>query len=401
MHKRMCEVKTLWEWEQDFIRCMMYVQHNGVTVDKERSVKRALQGEAILEEIRSEIKWNPGSPKQLGEFLLGEMGYPVLKETPNGQPSFDKYAMEEYEIMLEHDGSDIASKIMRYRGWQKTVSSNYRAYLKMMNRKTHLLHPNYKVHGTRTGRLSCEKPNLQQIPKETEKEWNGDLKKAFITRLVGFNEGSYLVEIDYSQLELRLAAAYAQEEALIDVFIEERDIFDEMAEQLGWSRFNTKTFSYATLYGGGIRRIRTIFGVNDATAADMRREFFRQYPGLQKVMRRAGQVVKQDGFVEYWTGRRRHFDREEGAHKAFNAVIQGGAFEIVKRAMVRLYFYLQQTGLASKVKMVLQVHDSVVFEIDNSLSWNEIVPKLVEIMTDIREPFGVPFTVEAKIWGSK
>lgn len=397
----MCEMTTLWEWEQDFIRCMMYMRYNGVTVDKERSVKKALHGEAILDEIRSEIKWNPGSSKQLGEFLLKEMGYPVVKETPNGQPSFDKYAMEEYEIMLEHDGSDIASKIIRYRGWQKTVSSNYRAYLKMMNKKTHLLHPNYKIHGTRTGRLSCEKPNLQQIPKETEKEWNGDLKKAFIARLVGFNNGSYLVEIDYSQLELRLAAAYAKEEALIDIFVEDRDIFDEMSKHLRWSRFDTKTFSYATLYGGGIRRIKTIFNVDYDTAADMRREFFKPYPGLKEVMRYAGQVVKQDGYIEYWTGRRRHFDREEGAHKAFNSVIQGGAFEIVKRAMVRLYHYLSQSKYADKVKMVLQVHDAVVFEIDRSISWNEIVPKLVEIMTDIKEPFGVPFVVEAKEWGSK
>lgn len=206
---------TLWEWESSFIQCMAEIKRNGIKIDRELCEKKAIQGEEILNSIRNELKWNPGSSKQIGEVLLGpEFNFPVVKTSEKtGKPSFDKFAMEEYEWMLEATGSDLAQKILKYRGWQKTVSSNYRAYLNLAD-NDNILHPNYKVHGTVTGRLSCELPNLQQIPRESKNEWNGDLKKAFIPR----ESGLVIIEFDAKQLETRLAAAVAEEISLLEAF---------------------------------------------------------------------------------------------------------------------------------------------------------------------------------------
>jgi DNA polymerase-1 len=173
--------ETLWEIEQDFIRLIARIKQRGIKVDSEFSRKKAIEGTRILNQISASLGWNPGSPQQLGKYLITDLGLPVLKRTPNGAPSFDKEALTEYELHLDATGDETASKVLEYRGWQKTVSSNFQAYLDLMD-ENEILHPNYKVHGTRTGRLSCEKPNLQQIPRESVKPWNGDVKKAFIVR---------------------------------------------------------------------------------------------------------------------------------------------------------------------------------------------------------------------------
>src|SRR5258708_14765821 len=118
---------------------------------------------------------------------------------------FDKYAMEEYELLLAASDNETAGLVLEYRGWFKTVSSNYKAYLDLLS-PDGFLRPNYKVHGTRTRRLSCEKPNLQQIPRSTPKRWNGNLKKAFVAR-----RGYTLSELYYVQLEFRHAAGYSRD----------------------------------------------------------------------------------------------------------------------------------------------------------------------------------------------
>src|SRR6185437_5333306 len=147
--------------------------------------------------------------------------------------------------------------ILEYRGWSKTTSSNYRPYLALLSPDGRL-RPNYKQHGTLTGRLSCEMPNLQQIPREGSKRWNGQLKKCFIT----LDPDEMLLEFDYSQLELRLGAAYAKEESLIQVFREGRDIFQEMAEALEMDRQSTKTMNYAIAYGAGVTRISNVLDIS-------------------------------------------------------------------------------------------------------------------------------------------
>jgi DNA polymerase I len=381
---------TLWQHEAAFIELIAKIKHNGIKVDKQFCREKIAIGEPILFNIKQEVGFNPGSPKQLGDFLLGEMGYPVVKRNPKtGNPSFDKYAMEEYELLLEADGSDLASKILTYRGWSKTISSNYRSYLDLADREG-ILHPNYKVHGTRTCRTSCENPNLQQIPRSGSKPWNGDVKQGFIPRA-----DTVLVDFDYSQIETRLAAAVAGEQELLDAFWAGIDVFNVMAERLGWERQDCKTLTYATLYGAGVNRIALIFKISKKDARDRIDEFFDSYPKLKEKAKDAQRIAKASGFITYWTGRRRHFD-DGDYHKAFNAYVQGGAFEIIKRSGVRL-------AETITYPIVLTVHDSYVLELPREEFTDENCQRIKSILEDVPETneMGVPFRVGYKVWGAQ
>jgi DNA polymerase-1 len=321
----------------------------------------------------------------------------VLKRTPNGAASFDKEALEEYDIHLEATGNETAQKVLTYRGWQKTVSSNFQAYLDLMD-ENEILHPNYKVHGTRTARLSCEKPNLQQIPRESVKPWNGDVKKAFIPR----GEELYLPirgwksltgrlrlrSFDFKQVEFRLAAAYAKEYELLEIFNSGADIFHEMSGRLGRPRHQIKTFVYSTLYGAGRRKVSLVLGMPQNDSDEFYDEYHGTWPGFKRITEKATQLATNDGYIEYWTGRRRHLHRKE-AHKAFNSLIQGGAFEIVKDRMLAL----------SDEPIVLQVHDAITTEDDDNCDIDRIKKTLESV--PISDALGVKFEVDMTIEGEK
>jgi DNA polymerase-1 len=384
---------------------MARIKQRGIKIDTKFSRKKAIEGTQILNRISSELGWNPGSSQQLGRYLIDDLGLPVLKRTDKGAPSFDKEALEEYELHLAATGDPTAQKVLTYRGWQKTVSSNFQAYLDLMD-DNEILHPNYKIHGTRTGRLSCEKPNLQQIPRESIKPWNGDVKKAFIPRgyeLYYVTTEGYeiyrpeerepkgrlrLRTFDFKQVEFRLAAAYAKEKDLLEVFNSGADIFTEMSLRLGRPRHQIKTFVYATLYGAGKSKIALILKVPKKEADALHEEYHGTWPGFHRISERATQLALRDGYIEYWTGRRRHLPKEE-ARKAFNSVIQGGAFEIVKRRMLAL----------ADEPIVLQVHDSITVEDDDNCD----VLRIKRILEDVPESnaFGVRFEVDMTVEGEK
>lgn len=389
---------TLWETEAEFIRLIARIKERGIKVDTSFSRKKAIQGTKILNEISSQLGWNPGSPQQIGKYLIDDLGLPVIKRTPNGAPSFDKEALEEYELHLEATGDETAQKVLTYRGWQKTVSSNFQAYLELMD-PNEILHPNYKVHGTRTGRLSCEKPNLQQIPRESVKPWNGDVKKAFIPRdedlykKILFNRSGIsgqlrLRTFDFKQVEFRLAAAYAKEKELLDVFNSGADIFTEMSLRLGRPRHQIKTFVYATLYGAGKTKVALVLKMPRRESDEFYDEYHGTWPGFKRTAEKANQLALNDGYIEYWTGRRRHLHKSE-AHKAWNSVLQGGAFEIVKRRMLAL----------KDEPIVLQVHDSITTEDDNNCDIDRI-KKTLEAVPESNQ-FGVRFEVDMVVEGEK
>lgn len=384
---------TLWEIESDFIRLIYKLKQTGIKIDREFCYPKIKQGDEILDSIKSELGWNPASPKQLGKFLLEDMGYPVLERTDKGNPSFNKSAMEKYDELLANDDSPVANQVFRYRGWQKTVSSNYRPYIRLAD-KNDILHPNYKVHGTKTCRLSCELPNLQQIPRSSGNEWNGDLKHAFIPEF----DNRILIEFDFSQLEFRLAAVYARELELLEIFNSDADIFDEMASRLGWTRQDIKTLCYATIYGSGIKGLAKTFGINREAAADRYNEFHSTWPGFKKISDRATHVMKNQGYVEYWSGRRRHIKNRNDHHKAFNSTVQGGAFEIVKRSGLRL-----NEKMFNDHKMRLTVHDSYLLEMPVADYNDKVCKKISSILEDVPESkeLGVKFRTEYKIWGEK
>lgn len=367
----------------------------GIRIDRALCDKEIERGERRLDEIRRELGGkNPSSPRDLETLLLGELGLPVVGKTPKGKPSFDKHAMAKYDELLEMSGNPLAKRILEYRGYQKTVSSNWRAYLRFLDDDGRI-HPNYKLHGAVTRRMSCVDPNLQQIPRRSDKPWNGNLKAGFIPE-----DGYELWEADYSNLEFRLTAVYAKEPQLLEVFNSDGDVFQAIADEIHLSRQDTKTFVYATLYGAGVEKLRTSLGLSSIEEAqDLKNLFFSRYRRLGVQIKAASKKCLKQGYVTLWTGQRRHFDnRRADQHKAFNSVIQGGGAEIVKSAMLRL----SAAGLnRNDCRMLMQVHDSVLFEIKTELV-QETLPCIEKVMSDVEPIFSsCRFPVKAKPWGAE
>ncbi|MBK6555942.1 MAG: hypothetical protein IPG16_01600 [Comamonadaceae bacterium] len=299
-------LETYWKHKQEFIKTIVGMESRGIKVDVSLCKELTEIGTSVLADLTYELGGNPGSPIFLKKTLIDELKLPVVKRSPKtGAPSFDKEAMTIYDEMLEHRDNPTANLIKQYRGWQKSVTSNYLPYVELLSLDGRL-RPNYKLHGTKTGRMSCEKPNLQQIPRVSNKPWNGKMKAAFIPE-----DDFELWEFDYSQLELRLGTAYAKEETLKRVFADDRDIFSEMATTIGMSRQDTKTLVYTTQYGGGISRISHVFGVSEARAAELRQQYFDSYPGFAIIGRYASNMCKQKGKIKLWSGRYRHFQSKK------------------------------------------------------------------------------------------
>jgi DNA polymerase I len=374
------------------IRVFQSMEKHGVSIDNELCESMRDRGLARKEDIVELLGGlNPGSSKDLAKLLIDELKLPVLKRSvKTGNPSFAKDVMEEYDSILDRLDDETAKLILAYRGWTKTVSSNYVSYLNLVSPDGRL-RPNYKLHGTKTGRVSCTDPNLQQIPKISSKPWNGKLKNSFIPR-----PGWALIEADYSQLEFRITASVAREQSLFEVFDDpSRDVFTELAATLRLGRQNTKTFMYATGYGAGIERIHFALGVTRDRAKEIRDDYWNKYPKIKLASDLAKATAIRDGRVRIWSGRFRHFKHKSESRKAFNSWIQGGAADIVEGVMHRLYKEVE----SDTAHMLLQVHDSVVFEIREDVL-EETKTKIREIMENVEGGrFGITFRVDIHNWG--
>lgn len=375
-----------------YVRVIIAMERRGVRMDVEKCERMTALGHSQMDDI-AEILGVVPAGKALEDLLLNKLQLPVVKRSKKtNKPSFDKEAMEYYDMLLENRSDETARLILAYRGWQKAVSSCYIPYVTRLSLDGRL-RCNYKLHGTKTGRMSCYDPNLQQIPRSGDKPWNGDMKSCFVAR-----DGWELWEFDYAQLELRLGTAYADEHTLKAVFEEGRDIFTEMSGPMGLERQQTKTFVYSTQYGAGIKRLVEVFGWTRDHAAEVRNRYFTAYPGFAQKSKAAGIRARVNGKVKLWSGRSRHFyDPEKEAHKAFNSVIQGGAADIVERTMMRLF---DQVDRDDECRMLLQVHDSVVFEIRSDLV-EKYTALITDVMTNVEPDFGVKFAVEGKKFGAK
>ncbi len=391
----------LWDLEQKFLRLVLKMEGHGIHVNPDLCREELARGEARMSEISQKHfnGLNPNSPKVLELILIDYLEMDVFKRSAKtGAPSFDKEAMDHYEEELEGKEDKTAQLILEYRGWLKACSAYYGAYLRLMSEAGNL-HPNFKLHGTRTGRLSCAEPNLQQIPRVTAKAWNGHAKSALVPR-----PGFKLWDIDYANLEFRLGAIYANEPNMVEPLQKGFKPFDAMAELLfgaDWTqeqRQLCKTFTYMTSYGAGIAKIARIMKLSSDEAEKLRDDFFRAYPRLRTATRRATTKAEARGYSLLWSGRRRHFEDFKGSHKAFNATIQGGAAELVKRIMLIIDDIIDWNDC----KMLLQVHDSIVFEIREGTEdyWLPILQLTMSNVSMLHPKFAtVPFPVDAKPWG--
>ena len=270
---------------------------------------------------------------------------------------------------------------------------------KQANPDTHRVHTSYHQALTATGRLSSTDPNLQNIP--IRAEIGRQIRKAFVAP-----EGRVLLAADYSQIELRLMAHLSQDEALLDAFIHGQDVHRRTAaEVLGIAledvtndqRRQAKAVNFGLLYGmsefGLIRQL----GFTRQESQDYIKQYFHRYPGIYDYMQRTRQVALEQGFVETLLGRRLYTPdidarnmmvRKAAERAAINAPLQGSAADIIKMAMIEVDKMLPK----DQAKMLLQVHDELVFEVDEDIA-DELAPKLAEVMQSVLQ-ISVPLVVE-------
>lgn len=405
-------VPSVWDWKRRFILTVIKMESRGILIDQEFCKAQLERAEQHMQDYIEHLDgYNPGSFKQMNQLLCVELGLPPIfkesvrknKETGKKEKyqaqTFDRDAMKTYESLLSRMDSPTAQYILAYRGWSKAASAFYGAYLRFLSpdgrvRPEYHHHKDEEEGGTVTGRLSCSNPNLQQIPRAGDKPWNSNTKKSFKAQ-----PGYTLWEVDFSQLELRVATAYSQEQSLIDVFNEERDIFTEMASVFQKSRDITKKFVYMTQYAAGILKIALDIGVSETVAKEMRDDYYENYPGFRRIDMAIRQRVKKFKKIRIWSGRYRHFrDPENENHKGMNSLIQGGSADIVERQMVRVFEEVDQKS-NEEVRMLLTVHDSVWFEIKEGTEkrWLSEISYIMEDVGTLAADFGgIKFAVEAK-----
>jgi len=373
--KSMLEAQDLWEVYRNDIHFMLILQkleEDGLPVDLELCSTLEKRCESRMLDIRRELGFDPAKPSQLHPKLFGlpplGLGLIPTSLTPKTRKP------QVNDAYLQSVNHPIAGLVLEYRGLGKAMSSYYRAYQELAD-QAGILHATFKQTGTVTGRLACADPNLQQIPRE------GDVKGVFLPR-----SGFELWEIDYSNIEMRLAAVYAQEHAMLDIFKDRAgDIHGLVAQRLNIPRQKAKVVNFLIIYGGGKEVLATQLGITYQEAYSILQGYKREFKAIFDVMYSATEAAKKASYVKMWTGRRRHFTLYPDFHKAFNSIIQGGAMEIIKRSMIELS--------AQGYDMCNQVHDSVWVNVRDKEEVTSI-QKLMESWTE--EAFDLPFYTEAK-----
>ena len=379
--------------EEENLTTLSKMRVRGVRVDLDFVKYKEEVGIRRMREIEKETGYTfegTGSRKSLEKLFWDDLELPQIIDKKTQRPTLNKEAMERYETLLEHSpNKDLAKLILEFRGWQKAVTGFYRPYQEHLGPDGRL-RTNYKPHGTVTGRYSSSSPNLQQIPKESNKAWNGDVKRSFLA-----SDGYELWEFDYSQLEFRLAALFSGEPKLLEAFNDPtRDIFSEMSAILGFPRQDCKTLTYSIQYGAGWPRIADVFGVSKGKAQEIIADWYAAYPRIRRASTKAEIEVLKTGKLKLWSGRYRHFKFPKSeARKAFNSINQGGGADIVRLSMNRIDRQVPECPL------VLQVHDSCVVEIPEGQS-ELYIPQIKQIMENPLNQNIVQFRVDAHRMGA-
>ncbi len=383
----------------DFIRkCLIPMERIGVGINIKKCKEKYEYGINRMEEIQ----WRefnglvPSSNNDLKTLLIDKLGLPILKRSEKtGKPSFDKKVMERYDNeYLSVIDSPVAKLILEYRGWQKATSSNYGPYINLVQRDGRL-RCNFNMHRTVTTRLSSDTPNVQQIPRMSDKPWNGDLEAVF-EPAPGYSQW----KIDFSQLELRIIAndcrKYDPNFHLLQILNDPNgDIFTQMAKELGWKRQDVKTFVYMVSYGAGVGKIMGTFGIPRPQAQNMKDQFFGTYEPIDFLFKECMNTYKEKGRIKLWTGREIRNQIEDKPYAALDYRAQGGGAEIVKLKMNKI----ADTIDWRTCRLVLQIHDAIVPEIKIGYE-DKWLPILKNIMEEpISDFFKVNFPVEIKQWG--
>ena len=393
--------------ERPLVPVLAEMEMHGIKVDRAQLAAMSNSFAQDMAGLEAEIKalagrdFNVGSPKQLGEILFDEMGLEGGKKGKTGAYATGADILED----LAAEGHELPEKVLEWRGMSKLKSTYTDALQAHIHPETGRVHTSYVISGATTGRLASTDPNLQNIPVRTEA--GRRIREAFVA-----DEGCKLVSLDYSQIELRILAHIAEINSLKQAFYDGLDIhamtasemfdvpLDEMTPEI---RRQAKAINFGVIYGisgfGLARNLR----IPRKDAQGFIDRYFERFPGIRAYMDGTVAGAKDKGYVETLFGRRIHTPNisAKGPHAGFakraaiNAPIQGTAADIIRRAMVRMPAAI--AGLPAK--MLLQVHDELIFEVEES-AVEETIAAVRHIMETAAEPavkINVPLIVEAGV----
>jgi DNA polymerase I len=395
--------------ERPLPQVLARMEERGISIDQ--AVLAGLSQEfgkkqAALEQEINQIagtQVNPGSPKQLGDILFGQMGLPGGTKTRTGQWSTGARALEE----LAEQGHKLPQVILHWRQVSKLRSTYTEALPTYVNPKTKRVHTSYALAATSTGRLSSSEPNLQNIPIRTEE--GRKIRRAFVA-----TPGHKLVSADYSQIELRLLSEVADVPALRRAFQEGTDIHAMTASEMfgvpvkdmpGEIRRRAKAINFGIIYGISAFGLANQLAIPREEAGAYIKKYFERFPGIRDYMEESKEFCRKYGYVLTLFGRKCHYPdikasnpsvRAFNERAAINARLQGSAADIIRRAMVRMEPALTKAKL--NAQMLLQVHDELIFEVPEA-EVEKTLPVIRQVMTDAPHPavsLHVPLQVDAR-----
>ncbi|MBA3038350.1 MAG: DNA polymerase I [Alphaproteobacteria bacterium] len=397
--------------ERPLVPVLADMEERGISID--RQILSRLSGElgqkaAAFEDEIYELageRFNIGSPKQLGDILFGRMGLPGGSKTKTGQWSTSAQVLED----LAAEGAPLPRKIVDWRQLTKLKSTYTDALPSFVHPETKRVHTSYSLASTTTGRLSSSEPNLQNIPVRTAE--GRKIRTAFVS-----TPGHKLLSADYSQIELRVLAHVAEIPQLRQAFADGIDIHAMTASEMfgvpvegmpSEVRRRAKAINFGIIYGISAFGLANQLGIERSEAGEYIKKYFERFPGIKDYMESTKAFAREKGYVETIFGRRAHYPeirssnpsmRAFNERAAINAPIQGSAADIIRRAMIKVEPALEAAGLHERARMLLQVHDELIFEVEDE-AIDAAMPIIVQTMEHAAMPavsMRVPLKVDAR-----
>ena len=379
-------IENIYDEEKKFTKILKYMEDNGISIDldyfKDYNKELELKIEELIQSIYVESgeEFKISSPKQLAYILFEKLGIKGEKKNKSGSYSTDAEVLE----LLSLRGITIAILILEYREYEKLRSTYVEPLMQLaVNKK---IHTTYNQTGTATGRLSSQNPNLQNIPTRTEE--GVKIRKGFIA-----SNGKKLLSFDYSQIELRVLAELSGDKHLIDAYMNDLDLHELTARKIfalgkdvevsKYQRNIAKVINFSVLYGKTPYGLSKELKIPVSDAKEYIDTYFREYPQVRNLLDEIIDKCRKTEYVETIFGTKRYVHsinsgnlniREQANRMAVNTVIQGSAAVIIKKVMKRIYDELCN----DKLKMLLQVHDELIFEVDED--YLDVVDKIIDIM---------------------
>ena len=396
------QIDLFHEMELPLVPVLARMELAGISVDRGYLEGLGEKLRAELATLESEIHdlagstFNINSTLQLRRVLFGTLGLPVVKKTPKGAPSTDA------SVLAKLEGSHpIVARLLRYREIEKLRSTYVDGYLPLV-REDGRIHAHFNQTGAATGRLSSDRPNLQNIP--VRSETGRTLRRAFVA-----SPGCDFIVADYSQIELRILAHLSKDPGLLEAFEAGEDIHTATAARVfGFAagevtpelRRRAKAINFGLLYGMEAFGLADRLKISREEAREHMDTYFRQFPAVRDYLRSVVREARKDGYTTTLFGRRRYLPelssdnfriRQMGERMALNAPVQGSAADVIKMAMIELDRRLAE----GSARMLLQIHDELVLEADHA-----VVPATTDLVRTVMEgvvQIDVPLTVDVAV----